>query len=163
MQSCRLGIVRAGSTLEHPGRDLKPAIAEHAIGGAAEMDPVSLAHDAMNADRTPKPCVVPIKHVTKLAPVGVLSSRCTTPYGPTGHSDTSRRPPRSSCQQWPCGRLRNPNRRRADRRPRWRRDRQYTNIPTGPLNGGRSRPLIAATGSQPKSLNHAVGFFASLL
>ncbi|MFN3746800.1 MAG: transposase, partial [Hyphomicrobiaceae bacterium] len=36
---------------------------------------------------------------------------------------------------WLRGRRRNPNQLR---RPRWRRGRQCTNIPTGPLSGGRS-------------------------
>ena len=59
----------------------------------------------------------------------------TTPCARTDRSDTSLQPRRSLCLPWPRGQLRNPGQLR---RPRWRRGRQRTNIPAGPLSGGRS-------------------------
>ena len=60
----------------------------------------------------------------------------TTPCDPTDRWDTSHRRQRCSYQPSPRGRLRQLDKLR---RPRSPRDRQCTNIPIGPLDGGRSR------------------------
>lgn len=59
----------------------------------------------------------------------------TTPNARMDRWATSRLLPKSSSRQTPRGRLRHPDRLR---RPRWPYDRPCTNIPTGPLDGGRS-------------------------
>ncbi len=76
---------------------------------------------------------------------GGTTTRCAR----MDRSDTSRRHRRSSYPPWPCGRLRNPFQLR---RPRWRRGRQCTNIPTGPLSGGRSIMLPFPERSAKKDL-----------
>jgi len=45
---------------------------------AAEVHAGALRHDAMNADLTAKPRMIPIKNFAELGPVGVLKSSCTT-------------------------------------------------------------------------------------
>jgi hypothetical protein len=64
-----------------------------------------------------------------------VGAATTTPCARMDRSDTSHRRQRSSCRQWPHGRLRNPVQLR---RPCWRRGRLCINIPNGPLSGGRS-------------------------
>lgn len=63
----------------------------------------------------------------------------TTPCAHTVRWATSPLRRRSSCPPWPRERLCNPIQLR---RPRWRRGRQCTNIPSGPFSGGRSGLLF---------------------
>jgi len=58
---------------------------------AAEMDAVSRRHDAMNADLTTKPWMIPIEDLLELGPVGVLKPRFTTLFAGTRPSATSAR------------------------------------------------------------------------
>ena len=67
---------------------------------------------------------------------------------PLNRSATSRRHPRCSCKHSPRGRLRYVNRLRRPR-SRWRNGQHSTNIPPGPLSGGRSiKAQLAAEQSQ---------------
>ena len=58
---------------------------------AAEIHAVALRHDAMNADLTAKPRMIPIENLAELGSVGVPKPCCTTRIGRTGPSATSHR------------------------------------------------------------------------
>ncbi|WP_346357619.1 hypothetical protein, partial [Bosea sp. (in: a-proteobacteria)] len=80
----------------------------------------ALRYDAMNADITAKPRVIPIENFAELDPVGVLKPCCITRIGRTGPSATSHR----SCCKIPA------------EYPARRRDRRPETLPSGaPANG----------------------------
>jgi len=57
----------------------------------AEIHAVALRHDAMNADLTAKPWMIPIENLLELGPVGVPKPCCTTKSAHMGRSDISLR------------------------------------------------------------------------
>lgn len=73
-------MIRAGRSLEHPGRNLQPAIRVRPAQRAAENDTVGLLDRFMNGHLKLKPRVPRIQKLLKHGPVGVLKPCCTTPH-----------------------------------------------------------------------------------
>ena len=70
-------MIRAGRSLEHPGRNLQPAIRVRPAQRAAENDTVGLLDRFMNGHLKLKPRVPRIQKLPKHGPVGVLKPCCT--------------------------------------------------------------------------------------
>lgn len=70
---------RAGHTVEHPHRNLKPALRRRSCRTAAENFPARPSYDLMNVNMAPGPRVPRIKNFADIGIVGVPSPRCTTP------------------------------------------------------------------------------------
>jgi hypothetical protein len=68
----------AGGPIEHPGRNLQPAIACALRQAAAENFPATLLNYLMDVNQASCPWMPRVKKLALLGPVGVLSSRCTT-------------------------------------------------------------------------------------
>src|ERR1700756_5168474 len=69
---------RTRGLIEHPGRDLQPAIVGAVRQAAAANLFASLVDYLMNVNQAPRPGMPWVKKLACLGPVGVLSSRCTT-------------------------------------------------------------------------------------
>ena len=112
-----------GSRRSGPGRPISnpEALGRTAISKASTLDFATSC--SMAKSSTPS-----LKPGSSLKAGGASTIRCAhTVPSATG------RPLQRCLSPQPRGRLRYPNRLR---RPRWRRDRQCTNIPLGPPNGG---------------------------
>jgi hypothetical protein len=77
--------------IEHPGRNLQPAIAGAARQAAAANLSASLVDYLMNVNQAPRPGMPRVKKLARLGPVGVLSSRCTTKSGRIDRCPKTRR------------------------------------------------------------------------
>ena len=113
-------------------------ISSQAVRGKTDMSRASTLACAMNCSmaKSSTPCAKP-RSSSKVGGATSMQS------GRMNHSATSRRHPRCSCKHSPRGRLRYVNRLRRPR-SRWRNGQHSTNIPPGPLSGGRSfitRPM----------------------
>ena len=69
---------RAGQTVEHPHRNLKPALRRRSCRTAAENFPARPSYDLMNVNMAPRPRVPRIKNFADIGIVGVPSPCCTT-------------------------------------------------------------------------------------
>jgi hypothetical protein len=74
--------------IQHPPRQLEPAIQASLVETATKNDVSRLFDHLMDANHTPKPRMPGILHLACLGPVGVPSSRCTTTSGRTSATVT---------------------------------------------------------------------------
>jgi hypothetical protein len=74
-------LIRAGRTLEHPGRNLQPAIRVQSAQRAAEDDTIRLRDRLVDRNTHPGPWMPPIQKLPENGTVGVLKPCCITASG----------------------------------------------------------------------------------
>lgn len=83
MGNSRDAPTRAGRAIEHPGRNLQSPIGCLARQAATENRRTMLLNHIVNVNSATGPRMPRIVNLPILGPVGVPSSRCTTPDGHT--------------------------------------------------------------------------------
>ncbi len=86
-------LIWAGSTLEHPGRNLQPAIRGQSAQRAAEDFAIRLPDRLMDGHTQRRPRMPRVQKLPENDPVGVLEPYSTTSSEPTRGDGVSARPP----------------------------------------------------------------------
>jgi hypothetical protein len=129
-RSSQMPLIWTGHTLEHPGRNLQPAIRLQSAQRAAENISVRLADSLMDGHAQRRPGMPRVQKLTENGPVGVLKPCSTTNAGRTRRLPVEHRiKPISTTSR--CGR-RHEFRRRSGRRC-GRALPSLRNTPTGGL------------------------------
>jgi hypothetical protein len=141
---------RAFHPVKHPEWQLQPTARNAAPEAASHTIAADPFDYLMNLDDKSCPRVPPVKNLAFRGPMGVPSSRCTTPSDRTLPWTTALLLLRL-CRR----RLRQP-RHRALRRPatEWCRDTRSTNIPIGTLHWGAVRVAITSCADQTQRPFH---------
>ena len=128
----------AGHAVEHPQRNFLPEVRGSPVQGASRASDARLLYDIADPHKATVPGMPPIKYPADAGPMGGLALGCTTPSARTVAWDTGHRPRKRSSRQ--AGR---PAPLHSASHPAWRRNRQCTNLQTGPVAGGGHSALSA--------------------